>query len=362
MEKKKMKLWKKILLIISTIIVIGIIAFGAYKLYWQFDIEKRYKEFEKTQAIETKGTLSYIEDENLAKVNEDNYVFQDEIGVKIDSMSMTDDTFEVDVNFKLNKEFNYENLGFGYAIYDENKNIYEISTRMHMGENEKYDYNSIFIQRELGIEGRKDIYDTYYLADRASTGYKSINENEKIIVETARIEAKDKFPKSKKLYLKIFDLGYFETNKDEEGKMIAKNFNLSDSKWLFEFDVPEQMNERKTLNLKLDKDIPGLTITKMTLTETKLVLNFNSEDYLTLIDEGKDMNGNEFLNKCNEMLNITDGEGKVFQDIGGGTTGENAYKISFDATKKDLPNKLFLNFKVEDKEYKSELVENNNII
>ena len=57
------------------------------------------------------------------------------------------------------------------------------------------------------------------------------------------------------------------------------------------------------------------------------------------------------------MLNITDGEGKIYQDIGGGTTKNNGYKISFNATKKDLPKKLFINFKVGDTQYRSELIE-----
>ena len=69
------------------------------------------------------------------------------------------------------------------------------------------------------------------------------------------------------------------------------------------------------------------------------------------------MPAGEFPNKCKEMLNITDGEGKVYQETGGGTTGNYGYKDSFDATKKDLTKKLFINFKVGDTQYKSELVE-----
>lgn len=117
------------------------------------------------------------------------------------------------------------------------------------------------------------------------------------------------------------------------------------------------MNKRETINLKLANEIPGLEVTNMTITETKLVLNFNSEEYINLISAGKDMPAGEFPNKCKEMLNITDGEGKVYQETGGGTTGNYGYKASFDATKKDLTKKLFINFKVGDTQYKSELVE-----
>lgn len=356
MVKKKMKLWKKVLLILVIIIILIVVAFVSYKVYVRIDMEIKFKEFEKRQAIETKGTLSYIGDDNCAIVENMDYITQDEIGVKIDSISITDDTFSANISFKIDKEFDYKTLGYGYAIYDENKNIYEINTRMHLGENEKYDYDSFFMQRELGINKNKDIY-SIYLADRAGIENISRNENEKTITTTMQIEAKDKFPKSKKIYIKLFDLGYFNINRIENEQIIAQNFNLSDAKWQFEFDIPEEMNKRETINLKLANEIQGLEVTNMTITETKLVLNFNSEEYINLISAGKDMPAGEFPNKCKEMLNITDGEGNVYQDIGGGTTGNNGYKISFDATKKDLTKKLFINFKVGDTQYKSELVE-----
>lgn len=356
MEKKKMKLWKKILLILAVIIILIVIAFVSYKVYVRIDMEMRFKEFEKRQAIETKGTLAYEEEDKCAKVVDMDYITQDGIGVKVDSISITDDTFSANISFKVNKDFDYKTFGYGYAIYDENKNIYEINSRMHLGENEKYDYDSIFMQRELGINKSTDIY-SIYLADRAGIENISINENEKIITTTMKIEAKDKFPQSKKIYIKLFDLGYFNMNRDENEKITAQNVNLSDAKWQFEFDMPEEMNKRETVNLKLANEIPGLEVTNMTITETKLVLNFNSEEYINLISAGKDLPAGEFQNKCKEMLNITDGEGKVYQETSGGTTGNYGYKASFDATKKDLPKKLFINFKVGDKQYKSELVE-----
>ena len=117
------------------------------------------------------------------------------------------------------------------------------------------------------------------------------------------------------------------------------------------------MNERETINLKLADEIPGLEITKMTISETKLAINFISKDYMDLIEKGKDINAGEFQSKLNEMLNITDGEGKKYQETGGGTTGNLGFKISFDVTKKELSKKLFINFKVGDKQYQSELIE-----
>ena len=69
------------------------------------------------------------------------------------------------------------------------------------------------------------------------------------------------------------------------------------------------------------------------------------------------MVGDEFRKKCEEMLNITDGEGNKYQESSGGTTGDGGYSVSFDITKADLAKKIFINFKVGDKQYTSELIE-----
>ena len=57
------------------------------------------------------------------------------------------------------------------------------------------------------------------------------------------------------------------------------------------------------------------------------------------------------------MLTLTDEEGNIYNETSGGTTDEeNGYKMSFDVTKNDLSKKLFINFKVNDTQYKSELI------
>lgn len=64
-----------------------------------------------------------------------------------------------------------------------------------------------------------------------------------------------------------------------------------------------------------------------------------------------------FIEAQKNMLNITDGEGKMYQDIGGGTREEGIYKITYDASKKDLDKKLFMNFTVNGQKYTSELIQ-----
>ncbi len=359
MEKKKIKIWKKILITILVIILILVIAFISYKAYIKIsdkiDLDKRYNEFKKIPTVETKETLTYVEDEKISKAENVDYIMQDNIGAKIESVSLNDDTLLINFNFKLDEEFDYKTLGYSYAVYDENKNIYQISGRHHLGENEKYDYGYAYMLRELGIDKIKDPSGTFF-ADSGGLLSEVLNEEEKTIKSTLQIGANEKFPLSQKLYVKIFDLGYFNISKDENGKPIMGNTKLSDAKWLFELNIPEEMNERDTINLKLSEEIPGLTMTQITLTDTKLVLRYKSEDYINLINEGKDMPAEEFTNKTKEMLSVTDEEGNVYKEAMGGTRGENEYKMTLEAGKKDLEKKFFINYKVGDNQYKSELI------
>ncbi len=362
MEKKKMKLWKKFLIVFAVIVAILIVAGISYRIYIkitdEIEINRRYDEFEKIQAVETKGTLTYIEDGNYSKVEGMDYVTQDGIGVKVDTIMLNDDTLSVSMNFKLDKEINYETLSYGYAIYDENNNIYQVSSRQHIGNLERMDYDSISMLRELGAYNKNDIH-SVQLSDSSGIGSENINKEDKTVVSKITIDARDKFPLSQKLYIKIFDLGYFTIDKDADGKYdpsTTKNVDLSNSKWLFEFDIPQEMNKRETINLKLANEIPGLEIKSMTLTDTKLVINFVSEEYVNLISAGKDMSTEEFKNKRNESLSITDAEGKVYQELSGGTREENTYKMVLNVNKTDLAKKLYINYKAGEEQYKSELI------
>ena len=72
MEKKKMKIWKKLLIALGVIIALLAIVFIGYKLYDYMDKETRFKEFEKRDYVKTEGTLSYVGD-NSSKVEDMDY-------------------------------------------------------------------------------------------------------------------------------------------------------------------------------------------------------------------------------------------------------------------------------------------------
>ena len=143
MEKQKMKLWKRILLILVALIILIVIAFISYnKVYTYIDMEMRFKEFEKKQAIETKGLLSYIEDEKgISKAVPELYVALDKkkqikssnSNKEIDLMDLMsekdDETYELDPK-------KAEEYGITLPIYkhtftkSESGNYYWVSTEL----------------------------------------------------------------------------------------------------------------------------------------------------------------------------------------------------------------------------------------
>lgn len=350
---------RKLVNMVAILIAIVIVGAASTQIYAKIQWDIQFKEYQRRPVGEAKGTLEVAKDIGYAETVNMDYVTQDGISAKVESILLTDDCFHADLKFKFDesKEVNSETFTYGYVIYDENNQIYQIFGRMHIGSSgkvEKYDKLTPFVYKELGVKYDKhDIY-TVQLADSGGVGSIEAKEAEKTITTQITLRARDSFPKSRKLYIRVFDLGYTMFDKDAK---IAEDFQISDAEWNFEIEVPDKFYERKTLELKPENEIPGIEFSKITITEAGLVLNFQSEAYLNLISNGKDMSGNEFSKATKEMLNITNAEGNVYQDLGGGTTKENGYKMTIDAGKSDLAKKLYVNFKVEGKQYREALVE-----
>ena len=348
-SKKKgvVKMKKKILNIAAVFLTVIILGVASTQIYAKIQWDIQFKEYQNREVMEAKANI-----EELINME---YVKQDGISAKVDSIILTDDSFDANISFKFDEDkvVNSETFGYGYAIYDENKNIYQIFSRMHLDNSQKFDNTVHFIYKELGIDyNKKDIY-AKILSDSSGISNLETNAEDKTIVTNVNLRATDNFPISKKIYIRIFDLGYVMLDSKTR---TTENFTISDAEWIFEIDVPEKLNNRKTVELKLESEIPGIEIQKLTLTETGMVLKFKSEEYLELISAGKDMNGNEFLEATKNMLSITDGEGNIYQDITGGTGESGIYRMTFDVGKKDLDKKLFIHFTINGEKYTSELV------
>lgn len=323
------------------------------KIKWNIE----FKEYQYRPVEEAKGGLEEARESGYAEVIDMDYLTQEGIGVKIDSMLITDDCFDVNVSFKFDDDITVDAKGFeyGYAIYDENNNIYTVSDRVLS--NGKLANRTKFIYKELGLKYNSFNYYELQFGDSSSVGPIEINEAERVITSQLTLRAKDTFPKSKKIYIRIFDLGYRMAYIDEENIKDSEIeiFDISNAEWIFEIDVPEKFYTRKTVELKLKDDIPDVEIEKIILTETGLVVNVESkqvqENYFAIMKDA-----NNFRTKSDKVCSIKDGEGQSYQ-MEGSSVGDNKCEFTFQASKKDLEKKLFISFVIDGKTYTSELIE-----
>lgn len=289
------------------------------------------------------------------------YLTQDNIGIKINSILLTDDCLDFDITFKFNEGINVDskNFSFGYAVYDENKNIYNIQPRLFSKNKEN---NKIsFIYKELGLNYNAKSATAQQFSDTAIQQITGVSEANRTMDFNLTLRAKDKFPQSKTIYIKIFDLGYTMSDiKNENNELTINNFedfNLSKAKWNFEIEVPVKFYERNTIKLMPKNEIPGISIENISISETGMSIRLKSEEYDNLIKKGKNMETNEFKDQISDILNITDLEGKTYKIISSRSTQEQyEYNLKVDVGLKDLNKKLYINYNNDGMQYKEELI------
>lgn len=351
-EKGVVSMKRKILNIAAIFLVIviaGVLSTNIYaKIMWNI----QFKDYRELPIKEMKGTLDELKEEGYAEVLNMDYLEQDGIGIKINSILLTDDCVDIDITSKFdeNIDVNSQTFSIGYTIYDENKNIYQIHSRMHIGEgSSKFDNVTLFTYEELGIEyNKKDVY-AVQLSNNGGVTLKEVNKEERTINMNITLRARDKFPQSKKLYIQIFDPGFSMTELENENgttNMInAEDFNLSSAKWLFEIDVPDKFYVRNTIELKPENEISGIEFEEITISETGMNLKFKSKQYDELISKGKDMEQKEFSEEVEKMLFVTDKAGNKFNELSVGSTEEKeVYKMNIDANIEDFNNGIYINY------------------
>ena len=360
-EKKVVSMKRKILNIAAIFLVIIVAGVLSTNIYAEIQWNKEFDVYKNLPSVRTKGTLTEIKEDGYAEVIDTDYITQDGISIKVNEMLLTDDVLDIDLTFKFDENINvdYDRFDFGYSIYDENKNVYAVSSRMHLGENIKVDNTARYLYEELGIKYNKKNITALQLVNSSSKGIESADKENRTIDMNITLRAKDKFPQSKKLFIRIFDLGYsvMETDPDTTKITNMKDYKLSESKWNFEITVPDKFYERNTKELKLESQIPGIEFKNITITDTSLNLTFKSEEYDELIKAGKDMDSSEFLEKNQKMLYISDKTGNRYNEINIGTTGnEKEYKMTLDVGMKYLDD-LYVNYLDNGIPYRVKLIE-----
>lgn len=347
-EKRRSNIKKRTFNIVTTFLVVMIIGVTSSQIYAKIQWNIQFKEYKDNMIHTGEGSLEEAKENGYAEVINMDFIEKEGISIKVDSILITDDCFYANITFKFDENIivNSENFTYGYVVYDENKNIYGIWDR-RLGQKGNKDNMISYIYKDIGIDyNKKNIYGNM-IAHQLGTGVIKSDPINRTITSNLNITTRKSFPKSKKIYMKIFDPGYtmFEISSDKKRVDTTEDFSLSKYIWNFEIEVPEKFYERKTIELRPESDIPGIEIQKITVTESGMVLKFKSEEYNKMIFEGKDMPSEEFSRKQNEMLNISDESGKVYKVAEGGTTGEeNTYSFHVDINKNDLDKKFYINF------------------
>lgn len=352
---------RNVMNIAAAIVIVFLVGTLTPQIYAKIQQNINYKEYTRRDYVSGKGEIASAYSENIDM----EYVFQNDIGVKVDSIVLTDDTFKANINIKLPEEMKKSNLlennienknvfyNFGFAIYDENNNIFACSTRWD--ENSKSNDFQEYIMclyKELGIKYNKYNFKNKMLSKQFTTGELEINEDQ--IIHQIELNSWTGFPDSKKIYIRIFNIGY-EISKYGAETEISKH---NDSEWNFEIETPDKFLKRETINLALVDEIPKLNIDKFTLTETGLLLVGKRKGLIEDIKDRLVITENfNWEEVRGVMLNITDDNGNIYYPFSSGTTDEkNGFFGKFEIDKDLFGNTTFyLNMKIGDEEYTSEI-------
>lgn len=318
---------------VSLLVIVALFTTSS-SIYAKKNWEKEYEDYLARQIAATKSTINTeVKDDTSENLNMD-YIYQNGIGVKINSILMTEYTCQMDVDFNVadeNKE-NFKAFEFGFAIYDENKNIYAVEERNTFGKGTFLYYEKKLCE-ELGIE---------YNAKRAipkrlATGLRvnpiSMEDGNNII----RLEliSQQTLPKSKKLYVRIFNIGYTLADFSYTGDTgleikDAEDFTLSDNEWQFEIEIPDKFYSRNYTELKLAENIDKMDIKDITMSsEGKLSIKMNTKYSI------KDIMNGMYIS------DDTDNTYKIFN-----LSNNDNIEVIFDIGKDYLDKDLYLNFEL----------------
>ena len=353
-EKRKPYYIKTIAASVLFFIIAGLLGNGIYaKIQWNI----QYKEYLNVDRGVT--SLSVKESEssgNLVKID-DQYNYKNNIGLKIDNLFISDDELELDVFIDLSKidNFRSDTLGFGYIIYDENNSIIGAYTRRGWEYGKFNSLKKCFstnyfkkFMKEKNISYKE--HDLVKLMNYNSCSEKLIESTNKIVTQRILISSENrKIPKSQKIYIRIFDLGYAVSDSktlDYEDFELCKN-----EEWNYDIIIPDKIYSRKNLDLMVENTTSKAKITTASISESRLIIEFDGFESTDEYNKFVEDNDND-----NFRLYLEDQNGNVInysQNIGGYAPNEElTYKCYFDLNKNNfIENYYTLHYCENDTEY-----------
>lgn len=334
---------KKYLSIVAVVIVIIFVGAMTPNIYASIKWDAEYKEYQNRKVDYGLGAINTAVNEYETNIDM-NYVYQDNIGVKLNSLMITDDYFKMDIDFKIPEEIqvNTDTFCYNFAVYDEKNNIYGIFERLKVGEEQEMLYWKKLYQ-ELGVKyDKNNVYDIQY--QNSCQGAAVLTSEKGYMITSSSMTSSKGFPKSKKIYIRIFDVGYSLYDYDKEArKMLAvNNVTISNAEWILEIDVPESFYNRETMMLKVAEEIEGFELTKADVTETGMVVKVKLDGMLDIISAGREQSVEEFDNAVHQAIHMEDEEGNVYYNFGLATTGfENEVEMKFDVDKEKFQKSTY---------------------
>lgn len=197
------------------------------------------------------------------------YVYNNEIGVKVSSYTISDYDFTITLDFDFkNKPISNNGITAKMIVYDENKNIYCDYSPMNQT-NSDFAYKEPFYN-SLGIEYNEDNPpDSKYSGSQSSLPL--IENSDYVKSQYWFTSNQTEYPRSKKLYVYVHDIGYLYNDKF--------NYLYKDLDWTFELDVPEMFYNRTNSKYQLAESIEGFELNDFTVTDTGTSIKFTSNSY-----------------------------------------------------------------------------------
>lgn len=351
--------WLNIAAVLLVIVLLGV---ATPNIYAQIKWNIEYKEFENRPVEYGSASIKQAMEDGYEKNIEMEYVYHDNIGIRLDALMITDDFYSMNVDFVFPKEMaiNTDTFTYGYAVYDEDKNVYGVyeGGLAQLGTIPQY-WKKLYQEENISYNP-KDVFPSRPLADEL-TGAMVVTSKEGNIIAKTTMKTPREFPKSKKLYVRIFNIGYtmFEYNEENPELSLSEQFKLTDAEWKLEVEVPNSFYQRESILLKLAEDVEGFELKKLNITETGTSIIFKMDGFMDLIMSGMGMSKEEFEQKMDHAIYMTDETGKRYSYLNNsnGTYFDNTYKAKFDITKNDFTKKFYLHFTINGIEHKVELIQ-----
>ena len=253
---------------------------------------------------------------------------------------------------EITSESNGTNVSAEYVLMDEN--VLKITFNISMEEKyKKIDFDKIFIPDMIIIDEEGNLlFSEEYNPESFENGYSStIIENNDENVKLAYSIESEKFPKSKKLYVKfskIILLKYENLMSNNENikksyNEIIKNNTLATifGDWKLEFELPEKFYDRNEINYSIINNDKDIILNKACLTNTGFIFEIQTTDKKVLAN----INSEEMPiieNENNNKFTSSSGEKEILD------SGIITYKHTFNITRFDATKTLKVNIPLND--------------